>query len=49
MKKFLLSVLVLAVALFAAEKVYLAPVGLTGMHGDYAVALIDHCHGKISN
>ena len=38
MKKFLLSVLVLAVALFAAEKVYLAPVGLTGMHGDYAVA-----------
>ena len=38
MKKILLSVLVLAVALFAAEKVYLAPVGLTGMHGDYAVA-----------
>lgn len=38
MKKFLLSVLVLAVALFAAEKVYLAPVGLTGMHGDYAIA-----------
>ena len=38
MKKILLSVLVLAVALFAAEKVYLAPVGLTGMHDDYAVA-----------
>ena len=38
MKKILLSVLILAVALFAAEKVYLAPVGLTGMHDDYAVA-----------
>ncbi len=38
MKKILLTVLVLAVALFAAEKVYLAPVGLTGMHEDYAVA-----------
>lgn len=38
MKKILLSVLALAVTLFAAEKVYLAPVGLTGMHDDYAVA-----------
>ena len=38
MKKILFSVLILAVALFAAEKVYLAPVGLTGMHDDYAVA-----------
>ena len=38
MRKILLSVLALAVALFAAEKVYLAPVGLTGMHEDYAVA-----------
>ena len=38
MRKILLSVLALAVALFAAEKVYLAPVGLTGMHDDYAVA-----------
>ena len=38
MKKILLGILALSVALFAAEKVYLAPVGLTGMHEDYAVA-----------
>ena len=38
MKKFLFGILALSVALFAAEKVYLAPVGLTGMHEDYAVA-----------
>ena len=38
MKKILFAIVALSVALFAAEKVYLAPVGLTGMHGDYAVA-----------
>lgn len=38
MKKVLIFIMVAAMALFAAEKVYLAPVGLTGMHEDYAVA-----------
>ena len=38
MKKILFAIIALSVALFAAEKVYLAPVGLTGMHDDYAVA-----------
>lgn len=38
MKKILFAIVALSVALFAAEKVYLAPVGLTGMHDDYAVA-----------
>ena len=38
MKKILFTIVALSVALFAAEKVYLAPVGLTGMHDDYAVA-----------
>lgn len=38
MKKILFGILTLAFTLWAAEKVYLAPVGLTGMHGDYAIA-----------
>lgn len=38
MKKIWLSLLALTISVWAAEKVYLAPVGLTGMHEDYAVA-----------
>lgn len=37
MKKILFSVLALAVSLFAAEKVYLAPISLVGMHNDYGI------------
>lgn len=37
MKKILFAMLTLAVSLFAAEKVYLAPISLVGMHGDYGI------------
>lgn len=37
MKKVLLSILAMAVSIFAAEKVYMAPVSLVGMHSDYGV------------
>ncbi|MCQ2096353.1 MAG: hypothetical protein MJY87_00215 [Fibrobacter sp.] len=37
MKKILFAMLALAVSLFAAEKVYLAPISLVGMHGDYGI------------
>ena len=38
MKNVLIFIMAAALTLFAAEKVYLAPVGLTGMHEDYALA-----------
>ena len=37
MKKLLVAMLTLAVSLFAAEKVYLAPISVVGMHNDYGI------------
>ncbi len=37
MKKFLFALLAFSATLFAAEKVYLAPISIVGMHSDYAV------------
>lgn len=37
MKKFIFTLLAFVAVTFAAEKVYLAPISLVGMHGDYAL------------